>query len=165
MMKVLLLMSVSGVISPVIRPSAARQYFGSPSHPSSDLPSNMLRKPGSSPSSGSGRSLCLGTNAPGCCARRQSEPSAAATKRRRLETNMTGFYIAVVDNGPMVQDPVGFLAWPGVRASYSVPAGKDTLAITIAFDPAAAADDDATREIAEGPLALGMSTETSNITT
>src|SRR3954447_21755987 len=61
MMNVLLLMTVSGVISPVSAPFSTRQYFGSPDHPARVLPSKMGLKPGSSPTGASGRSLCLGT--------------------------------------------------------------------------------------------------------
>src|SRR5579862_3519205 len=66
-------MMVSGVISPTITPSATRQYFGSPSHPASDLPSKMDVNPGSSAVSGLGRSLCFGTN---CCAVRTDWPAS-----------------------------------------------------------------------------------------
>src|SRR5262249_61417991 len=61
MRKLLLLMMVSGVISPVMMPFSTRQYLGSPSQWSSDLPSKIGVKPGSSPEMGSGRSDCLGT--------------------------------------------------------------------------------------------------------
>src|ERR1035437_5717611 len=61
MMKVLLLMTVSGVVLPTSAPSSTRQYLGSPSHPARVFPSKMGRKPGSSPVGGSGRSDCFGT--------------------------------------------------------------------------------------------------------
>src|SRR6185503_19092405 len=61
MMKVLLLTTVAGVISPTSEPSSTRQYFGSPSHPDSVRPSKIGWKPGSSPRTGVGRSLCWGT--------------------------------------------------------------------------------------------------------
>src|SRR5689334_14054520 len=98
-MNVLLLMIVSGVISPVITPSATRQYFGSPSHPSRDLPSNMERNPGSSPDRASGRSLCLGTYVCDCCARsRKAAASDAARSSRRVAGFMPALYIAASPN-------------------------------------------------------------------
>src|SRR4051812_30180415 len=48
MIKVLRLRIVSGVTSPTRQPFSTRQYFGSPSQPSRDLPSKMGTKPASS---------------------------------------------------------------------------------------------------------------------
>ena len=60
MMNVLLLITVAGVISPTSDPVSTRQYVGSPSQPASVLPSKIDWKPGSSPATASGRSLCFG---------------------------------------------------------------------------------------------------------
>src|SRR5580658_1883150 len=61
MMKVLILSSVAGVTSPTRPPSSTRQYFGSPSHPASVLPSKMGTKPVVSSKSGTGIWCCDGT--------------------------------------------------------------------------------------------------------
>src|SRR5688500_9506320 len=59
-MKVLLLMTVAGVISPTSTPFSTRQYAVFPSQPVSVFPSKIGVKPGSSPARISGRSLCFG---------------------------------------------------------------------------------------------------------
>ena len=63
MINVLLLMMVSGVISPTMLPSCTRQYRGFPSHPLNVLPSKIELKPGSSLLRVSRRSLCFGSSA------------------------------------------------------------------------------------------------------
>src|ERR1035437_1185690 len=89
MMNVLLLMTVSGVISPTSAPSSTRQYLGSPSHPASVLPSKMGLKPGSSPVGGSGRSDCFGTY---CAASRAA--ASAPRKTRRLLFDIVSYVIS-----------------------------------------------------------------------
>src|ERR1022692_2482804 len=89
MMNVLLLMTVSGVISPTSAPSSTRQYLGSPSHPASVLPSKIGLKPGSSPVGGSGRSDCFGTY---CAASRAA--ASAPRKTRRLLFDIVSYVIS-----------------------------------------------------------------------
>src|ERR1035438_3811688 len=89
MMNVLLLMTVSGVISPTSAPSSTRQYLGSPSHPASVLPSKIGLKPGSSPVGGSGRSDCFGTY---CAASRAA--ARAPRKTRRLLFDIVSYVIS-----------------------------------------------------------------------
>src|ERR1035437_3714272 len=89
MMNVLLLMTVSGVISPTSAPSSTRQYLGSPSHPASVLPSKIGLKPGSSPGGGSGRAGCFGTD---FAARRAA--ASAHRKTRRLLFGIVSYVIS-----------------------------------------------------------------------
>lgn len=64
----------------------------------------------------------------------------------------------------MAEDPVGFIAWPGVMASYFVAEHRPAIAVAVSFDPAVADDPESIRQIWDTPLPLSLSLETSLFT-